>query len=437
MSKHTNTNFKALYRAIHRRGRGLFAITFAGVICLWGTPSVARAKDGLLKGDLVAICGDSITEQKIYSLYIEDYLLMCQPQPDLHAMQFGWGGETAGGFLARQKNDCLVFKPTVATTCYGMNDGGYGATDAKRLDLYKTATTATVKGFKDAGVRLIVVGAPGVVDSDTYKRNDPAIYNKTLGDFAEAAKQVAAEQGVAFADVHGIMMDVMAKAKAKYGNDYAFVGGDGVHPGANGHLVMAYAFLKALGCEGNIGTITVDLKGNRAEATDGHKILSVANGRVEVESTRYPFCFQGDPAQPTTRSIIEFLPFNEELNRYTLVVKNSTADKLRVTWGKAVKVFPAADLKKGINLAAEFLDNPFSEPFISTEAQIREKQVFETLGIKQLLHSLMFWRNFLPEESPAYSHMEQAVLDKEKNLRQSVSSVIAPVKHTITIEPEA
>ena len=31
------------------------------------------------------------------------------------------------GFLARMTNDCLRFKPTVATACYGMNDHGYRA----------------------------------------------------------------------------------------------------------------------------------------------------------------------------------------------------------------------------------------------------------------------------------------------------------------------
>ncbi len=43
--------------------------------------------------------------------------------------------------------------------------------------------------------------------------------------------------------------------------------------GPNGHLVMAYAYLKGLGCDGNIGTITVDLDAKKAEATDGHKIV--------------------------------------------------------------------------------------------------------------------------------------------------------------------
>src|SRR5688572_18976350 len=57
--------------------------------------TLLHAADGLKPGDHVAVIGDSITEQRLYSLYIEDYLLMCKPQPDLRATQFGWGGETA------------------------------------------------------------------------------------------------------------------------------------------------------------------------------------------------------------------------------------------------------------------------------------------------------------------------------------------------------
>src|ERR1051326_5534081 len=79
----------------------------------------------LKKGDRLAICGDSITEQKMYSRIMEDYLTMCVPQLDITARQFGWSGEKAPGFLARMTNDCLRFKPTVATTCYGMNDHLY------------------------------------------------------------------------------------------------------------------------------------------------------------------------------------------------------------------------------------------------------------------------------------------------------------------------
>ena len=57
---------------------------------------------------------------------MEDYLLMCQPTEGQKIVQFGWSGEQAPGFLARLDTDVYPFKPTVMTTCYGMNDGHYG-----------------------------------------------------------------------------------------------------------------------------------------------------------------------------------------------------------------------------------------------------------------------------------------------------------------------
>ena len=117
---------------------------------------------------------------------------------------------------------------------------------------------------------MIVVGSPGCVDADTFGGHNPeraAMYNKTLAALRDIARDVALKQGVVFADVFDPMVTAMTKAKAKYGREYILAGGDGVHPDRNGHLVMAYAFLKALGCDGNIGTITVDLQGDKAEAS--------------------------------------------------------------------------------------------------------------------------------------------------------------------------
>jgi hypothetical protein len=195
---------------------------------------------------------------------------------------------------------------------------------------------------------------------------------------------------------------------------------------------MAYAFLKGLGVDGNIGTITVDLAGNKAEATDGHKVLGVNNGAVEVESTKYPFCFFGDPKSPSaTSGIIEFLPFNQDLNRYTLVVKNPGAEKVKVTWGKETKEFAAADLARGINLAAEFVaDNPFSEPFKKVEAEIRKQQNAETPLVKQTLHNLAKQADQAKAEQVAQDEMKKA-----KDLFDTAAkSANEPVKHTIKLE---
>ena len=99
--------------------------------------AAATAKELVESGDMVAVIGDSITEQKQYSVFIEDYLLMCQPAEKLQVAQFGWGGETATGFEKRMKNDMLRFKPMLITTCFGMNDGGYGPLTKDRADLYR------------------------------------------------------------------------------------------------------------------------------------------------------------------------------------------------------------------------------------------------------------------------------------------------------------
>jgi len=89
------------------------------------------------------------------------------------------------------------------------------------------------------------------------------MYNKTLSEERDIAREVAEAEGVVFADVITPMIEVMTKAKEKYGKAYHLAGGDGVHPDKNGHLVMAYAFLKALGCNGDLGQISVDLAATR------------------------------------------------------------------------------------------------------------------------------------------------------------------------------
>jgi lysophospholipase L1-like esterase len=401
------------------------------------SPCTPAAELQLKPGDYVAVIGDSITEQRIYSLYIEDYLLMCQPAPELRMTQFGWGGETAPGFAGRMANDCLRFKPVVATTCFGMNDGGYSPMNEGKGNNYRNGQRSIVKQLKEAGARVIVVGSPGVVDANTFKRNPESakMYNQTLAALRDIAKEVAQTDGVLFANVFDPMMDVMTKAKAKYGNNYHVGGGDGVHPDRNGHLVMAYAYLKALGCDGNIGTITVDLGAGKAEASEGHKILSCNGGMVEVESSRYPFCFFGDPAAPSsTRGVLEFLPFNDELNRFRLVVKGATTEKVKVTWGTASKEFATADLAQGVNLAAAFLDNPFCEAFKAAEKRIADKQNMEVHLVKNLIHNLLEYVRRAPNEKDALDRVGTALVKEDVDARNAAAESVKPVKHQLTIE---
>ena len=128
--------------------RSLLACLLITLVPLFASAETA----GLQDGDRVAMVGDSITEQKLYSLYIADYLLMCRPKQNLQTMQFGWGGETSWGFVERMTNDLLPYKPTVATTCYGMNDGGYGPLKDENRQRYTEAMDKIVAGMKSAGL---------------------------------------------------------------------------------------------------------------------------------------------------------------------------------------------------------------------------------------------------------------------------------------------
>lgn len=389
--------------------------------------------NALQDGDRVAIIGDSITEQKLYSVYMEDYLLMCQPKKNLQTMQFGWGGETSWGFFDRMKNDTLPYKPTVATTCYGMNDGGYGPLKPDLYKKYIEFENKVSSGLKEGGVRFLVVGSPGAVDTTTFHvfNTPPEVYNKTLGQLAEAAHTVASENDAAFADVHAIMMDVMAKAKEKFGKDYQVAGPDGVHPGPNGHLIMAYAFLKALGCDGNIAEINVDLKSKQTTASDGHKVLKGdPTAEIEIESTRYPFCFTDENVQ----KIAWLFPFNADLNRFMLKVTGLESQYAKITWGSETKTIDARDLAAGVNLAAEFPNNPFVEPFKKVEKLIRDQQNFETPAVKEIIHSLPRWKETMPEDADILEKIRTDVMTKQQKLSAQARAAVVPVTHTIKIE---
>src|ERR1700761_9326416 len=59
----------------------------------------------LRAGDRLAICGDSITEQRMYSRIMETYITVALPELDVKVRQYGWSGEWASGFLKRMTND--------------------------------------------------------------------------------------------------------------------------------------------------------------------------------------------------------------------------------------------------------------------------------------------------------------------------------------------
>ncbi|MBE7462667.1 MAG: SGNH/GDSL hydrolase family protein [Planctomycetes bacterium] len=391
--------------------------------CAYGAEAPKAGGFLLKEGDLLAFCGDSITAGGLYPRYVEAYLRACAPVPGLRIMNVGRSGEQARHFPPLM-DGLLAAKPTVATICYGMNSSrsakvlGEGSAQTEA-----SALRAIVEKLKAAGCTRIVVASPGCVDSTHFalaqsKPADPAAAeatNKNLALMGTAAEMVAREHQLIYCDIHHPMMDAMAKAKAKHGTAFAFAGGpgDGVHPGGAGHLVMAWALLKALGCDGAIGTIALDLKTGKAEAGAGHAVLSAAAGQIDLESTRYPFCFLGKPEDAKSpRSVSDLIAFNAELNRLILKVSGAAGKRFTVTWGAATAEFDGAALEQGVNLAEAFPENPFCAPFGKLLFSMEERATCERA---------------LRMDHKGSAAM-QARLDKAL-----AGLVPAPVKHTIKV----
>ncbi len=387
----------------------------------------------------LAITGDSITEQKMYSRFIELYLTACAPQQPEAIFQFGWSGDRAPGFAGRMGHDCLsFFKPTLMTTCYGMNDGNYRALDDATRKAYTEGMTKLVKQAVDAKV-TVLVGGPGAVDAKTFRNADTAkMYNDTLAKLSEVAQEIARQNNMPFTDVHKTCMDAMTKAKAELGDAYPVMGRDGVHPGENGQLAMAFAFLKEMGFDGNIGNITLNLaaSGNDRVAVTGEHSAKVAeDGSLKISSRRWPFCFTGGAKDWTTLAMSHYLPFNETLNRFTLTVKGLKTPFADVSWGGNQKRFTREELEKGINLAEVFAGvTPFQSAWVKLDSAVFRKQELETFMIKNVRASMRggLWSS--SDIKDDIHNFWSTLLEKDWAIKnKAVQEAFQPVDHTITV----
>ncbi len=389
----------------------------------------------LLKtGDRLAIIGDSITEQKMYSRLIETYLTVCVPELKITARQFGWSGETAEGFLHRMTNDCLRFNPTVATLCYGMNDHKYRPFDLNNAEWYVEKYSGVVASLEQAGAR-VVLGSPGCVGkvpawtkSDAFTLDELNINLCALRDKDIA---IAQQFNTAFADIFWTMFKAGYEGQTRYGTShepYMISGKDGVHPGWAGHLVMAYTLLKAMGLDGDLGTLTVNLGAQTATATGGHTVESFKDNALTVTSVKYPFCGGGEPDRDSSlRSGTTLVPFFQDLSRLQLVVSNGTAASYQISWGNTTNIYMAAQLAAGVNLAADFVVNPFTEAFKQVDEAVAAKQAYETTQIKKAFHS--------PEAKADMAAVVTRTEAERAPLARAIAAAFVPVRHRIVIAP--
>lgn len=111
-------------------------------------PRAESAEFFFKDGDVVVMIGDSITEQHLYSNYVEMWTVTRFPHWKLTFRNVGIGGDTSGGGNARFARDVTAFKPTAMTVDFGMNDGRYRAFEEATFNPY-------MNGLQEWPIRLV------------------------------------------------------------------------------------------------------------------------------------------------------------------------------------------------------------------------------------------------------------------------------------------
>lgn len=407
-------------------------------------------------GDRVVFLGDSITEQKLYTTYIEAFTLARHPDWNLTFRNVGWGGDTswlrqrvhmdegrlfAADDATQQKmvedavnkglqRDVLPLKPTVVTIKFGMNDHSY---QPFREDIFR----AYVKSQTELGKVLAANGArvafltPQPIEE---RRADPDkdVKNVSLRKFSDRLKEVAAHQKAVYVDQFAPYMSIMLDARKT--NPNATIGaGDAVHPAACGHTLMAWAVLKGLGADPVVSTADIDASGKKLTATQGCKIDALAFENGGIRFTRLDESLPM-PIDSKAEDALKLAPILDELSRYQLRVSGLPAGnyELFIDGESALKTTGEA-LDKGLNL--------------TVTAGVITKQAREVLAQVFYKNELFFnrWRNVQLYDFPDWSKggdietrrsAELDNLDKKIAAAEGeINKLRKPIAHRFELKP--
>ncbi len=221
----------------------------------------------MLDGKRIVVLGDSITQGGGYVSFVSYYLDRLYSARNFDIYSLGLSSETVSGLseeshikhgFARpclfERLDRLLakVKPEVVIACYGINCGIYQPLDNARFNAFKSGNSNLIQRCKDAGVKTIILVTPPLYD---YKKDDPmAFYDEVMATYG------AWQQTLKIPDVYVIDLHT-AMRKVRNEHPETVISGDRIHPGEEGHLLMAKTILKGMGVpvpEEDLATIKKD-----------------------------------------------------------------------------------------------------------------------------------------------------------------------------------
>lgn len=216
----------------------------------------------------ILFLGDSVTDNGLYITYLDAYLRRYHPDWELSLIPLGVSSETTSG-LSEKKHpfprpcvhdrvaDALEkTKPDWVICCYGMNDGIYHPQSEERFQAYKTGILTLLNKIKAAGAKTVVMTPPpfdaasfvfppprtGEDGKPDYSYLSPyRDYDHVLCAYAEwllSDPAVEADGGVI--DIRTPLLHATASQRSR---QPGYSSGDGIHPNAYGHGIIARTLL--------------------------------------------------------------------------------------------------------------------------------------------------------------------------------------------------
>jgi len=323
-------------------------------------------------GDRIVFDGNSITDGGHYHSYIWLYYMTRFPNMRIDIFNAGIGGDVSKQIYERMDDDVFSHHPNVVTVTFGMNDTGYQRLAPSKADsIYDEKIKESLKSFtlieqklkNHPEVRKVMVGT-SPYDETSKSRNLPLTgKNKAIQNIIAIQKQTAKTNGWDFIDFNQPLVDVNI-AQQKSDSSFTLQGTDRIHPTNDGHMVMAYAFLKAQGFTGK-KVAEVDLNIHQGKPVKTENCL-VSNLSANASGISYSYLANalpypvdtiahgGNPKRPQSVAL-NYVPFTDEFNQELVKVDGLKADAdytLKID-GKLIGQWKGADYQTGLNLATQ------------------------------------------------------------------------------------
>ena len=229
--------------------------------------SAVIAAPPVAPGKRILFIGDSITYGAGYIAMVDTGLVLSDPDTKYDVISAGLSSETtsglsepghAGGKFDRpdlhERLDRVLAKtkPDLVLACYGMNDGIYMPLVEERFKAFRDGMTKLHDKVTATGAKIIHL-TPPVFDAEAIPQRvdmsgEPgkmyAKYNEVLDRYSDWLLEQR-KNGWEVIDLHGPMKSALAAGRAS--NPKFLFSKDGVHPGDEGHALMAAAVLDAWG----------------------------------------------------------------------------------------------------------------------------------------------------------------------------------------------